>query len=115
MQYRDDTCVERLKRVETDKTENRAGFRGRYITKDGRYRASITFRKAHYTLGYYKTYDEAVRARLDAEEQLHKGYLDALEKYERSTKNDPDRANNDPFYYTVTRINGEFHIQTNGV
>ena len=112
MHYRDDTCVERLRRVVTDKTENKAGFRGLHMTKDGRYRAGITFRKEHYLLGYYKTYEEAVRARLDAEEQLHKGYLDALEKYKRSTETDPDREKNDPFYYTVSRVNGEFLVST---
>lgn len=114
MHYRDDTCVEQLRRSCSDSGVNSAGFRGLFLTKTGKYRASITFRKRHYTLGYYGSFDEAVRARLDAEQSLHAGYLKALEQYERYAKADPAWAEENPFYYNVTRKNGEFLIYTNG-
>lgn len=115
MHYQDDTCLERLKRVTTDQRENKAGFRGLFLTKSGKYRVMITFRKVHYTLGYYQTYEEAVRVRLDAEEHLHNGYLAACQRYEEHARADPQWAEENPFYYDVVRRNGDFQISTNGV
>lgn len=114
MHYQDDTCIEMLKRSQKNWAENKAGHRGLFITKDGRYRASITFRKVHYTLGYYKTFDEAVDARLSAERQLHAGYIEAFERYEAHAQADPQWAEGHPFYYDVSRDGGEFQISTNG-
>lgn len=114
MHYQDNTCVEMLKRACSTTDKNKAGFRGLYMTKSGKYRVMITFQKKHYTLGYYKTFDEAVRVRLRAEEELHAGYIDAFERYSEKAESDPAWAKNNPFFYNVTRSNGEFRVQTNG-
>lgn len=114
MHYQDGTCLEILERSQKNQAENKAGFRGLFLTKKGRYRASITFRKSHYTLGYFKTFAEAVQARLDAEETLHAGYIRANENYEKRAVNDPAWAEANPFYYHVTRHDGRFTVSTNG-
>ena len=114
MHYQDGTCLEMLERSQKNWAENKAGFRGLFRTKNGSYRAAITFRKAHYTLGYFKTFSEAVQARLDAEETLHAGYIQANENYEKHARRDPAWAAANPFYYHVTRQDGRFSVSTNG-
>lgn len=113
MHYGNDTCVERLVRAQKDYGENKAGFRGLFLTKKGFYRVSITFRKVHYTLGYYQNFDDAVKVRLNAEERLHKGYVEAYTRYEELAKADPKWAEENPFFYSVMRVNGDFQVQTN--
>lgn len=114
MHYQDDTCVEMLKRACSTTGQNKAGFRGLFQMNNGKYRASITFQGKHYNLGHYDSFDRAVRARLDAEEVLHKGYIEAFEKYEEKAKIDPDWAEKNPFFYQVARVNGGFQVYTNG-
>lgn len=110
----DDTCLERLKRVQTDSRENKAGFRGLFLTKDGKYRVMITFQKKRYNLGYFKTFAEAARVRLDAEEVLQVGYIRAFQQYAEKAEADPVWAESNPFYFNAARVNGEFKISTNG-
>lgn len=113
MHYQNDTCVEILERSCKDSNKNKAGFRGLFLTKSGTYRVMITFQKTIYNLGYYKTFAEAVRVRLEAEETLHKGYVNAFRKYQEKADSDPEWAENNPFYYQAERINGKFFIHTN--
>lgn len=114
MHYRDNTCVEMLERSQRNWADNRAGFRGLLLTKSGAYRVSITFRKTRYNLGSYKSYQDAVRARLDAEQRLHAGYIRAFHGYERHAAADPAWAERHPFFYDVRRVNGVFQVSTNG-
>ncbi len=114
MHYQDDTCLEVLKNSCADTGRNKSGFRGLYLMRGGKYRASITFQGKHYDLGHYASFDRAVRARLDAEEVLHKGYVRAFERYEARARSDPAWAAENPFYYRAARTNGEFQIETNG-
>lgn len=81
---------------------------------NGKYRAMITFQGKHYNLGHYDSFDRAVQARLDAEEVLHKGYINAYEKYGEKAANDPTWAEANPFYYEVSRNDRKFNIRTNG-
>ena len=114
MHYQDDTCVEVLRRFCKDTGRNKSGFRGLFLMNDGRYRASITFQGKHYNLGHYYSFDRAVQARLNAEKVLHMGYVQAFERYEEKAKADPDWAEKNPFFYQVTRVNGDFQVCTNG-
>lgn len=113
MHYQDNTCVEILERSCKDTDKNKAGFRGLFLTKSGKYRVMITFQKTVYNLGYYKTFKEAVQVRLDAEETLHQGYVNAFRKYQEKADSDPAWAENNPFYYQATRVDGKFFIHTN--
>ena len=109
MHYDNGTCVERLVRAQKNGDHNKAGFRGLFLTKDGRYRVTISFQKARYNLGYYRDYAEAVRVRLDAEQTLHQGYIDA---HERAAAADPAWAKENPFVYEVHRADGQFIIHS---
>ncbi len=116
MHYQNDTCAEVLRQAcaDTGERKSKAGFRGLYLLESGKYRVMITFQGKHYNLGHYSNFEDAVRARLDAEEIMHEGYLKALENYEGNAKACPAWAEANPFYYTVTRVNGSFIADTNG-
>lgn len=114
MHYGDDTCIERLVRAQKNEG-NKTGFRGLTLMRNGKYRASITFRKVHYSLGCYSDFDEAVQVRLDAEKTLHQGYIDAYGTYQRMAAADPAWAERNPFYYDVQRTDGRFTVLTNGM
>ena len=113
MHYSDNTCLERLIRAQREQGGNKAGFRGLFRMKDGRYRATIGFGKARYYLGSYRDFDEAVKARQTAEETLHQGYIDARGAYDRRAEADPAWAEENPFFFHVERRNGAFDVRTN--
>lgn len=113
LHYQDDTCLERLQRVQTDTRENKAGFRGLFLTKNNKYRVMISFQGIHYNLGYYNSFAEAVKVRLDAENDLQVGYVETYKQYEKKAQADPAWAEANPFYYYVTRENGKFSVHTN--
>lgn len=73
------TCAERIASRKTF-SNNTTGHRGVYRRKNGGWRASIGFQgKSHY-LGSFQTYEEAVNARLAAEERLYDTFLEKLER-----------------------------------
>ena len=113
LHYQDDTCLERLERVQNEGNRNKAGFRGLFLTKSGKYRASITFQKKHYTLGYFDDFDNAMQARLEAEDVLQAGYVKAFKDYEARAAADPRWARKNPFFFTVFRTDKRFEIRTN--
>lgn len=80
----DDTNVHLVKSVLSGKLpkNNTSGVRGVTFT-NGRYIATITFRKQHYYLGRYERIEEAALARKKAEEAL---YGEWLEHYEKDLK-----------------------------
>lgn len=76
----DGICLEILKKRK-HRSDNRSGFRGVYRTNTGRYRADIGFKGRRFYLGTYACYDEAVAARLDAEQKIHDGFLKAYREW----------------------------------
>lgn len=97
MHYHDNACMERLKRVQTDTRENKAGFRSLYYAKGRKYCAAISFQGKHYTLRYYPTFDAAVKVPLEAEETLQVGYREAFQRYEDRAKNNFAWGQENPF------------------
>ena len=83
LHYVDGTCVELLNR-DKPKTNNTSGCTGVIATKDGRWIARIQFKKKRYALGTYDKYEEAVKARKRAEEELFEPFL--LEYYNTQPK-----------------------------
>ena len=110
----ENTCVEGLKGAQKNFKNNTTGFRGLWQTKSGSYRVTINFQKKQYLIGTFKTFDEAVDARLEAEESLHAGFVEAYGRWQEKAGSSPEWAETNPFYYRVTRSNGRFYIETNG-
>lgn len=73
--YIDGTCVEMLA-AKTIRKNNTSGVPGvDWWTSKGRWRASICFKGKRYYLGSYARFEDAVRARKSAEENLHDQFL----------------------------------------
>ena len=63
----DGTCVEVLEKRKK-RRDNESGFRGVfYLKNSNRYRVDIGFKGKRYYVGLFEDYDEAVQARLEAE------------------------------------------------
>ncbi len=75
----DGTCVERIANQKTC-VNNTTGHRGVYKRKNDKWRASIGFQGKVYNLGTFSSYEDAVKARLDAENRM---YVPFLERYYR--------------------------------
>lgn len=107
----DGTCLEWLEKRKYRK-DNTSGFRGVHQMKNGRYRVYIGFKKRRYNLGTYSGYNEAVAARLVAEEAVHQGFLDAYHTWENRAEEDPDWASLHPLIFDVEKMEDGLVIRT---
>lgn len=74
--YIDGTCVEMLA-AKTVRSNNTSGVPGvDWLTAKGRWRASICFKGKRYYLGSYSVFADAVKARKQAEAELHDKFVD---------------------------------------
>lgn len=67
----DGTCVERIAH-QRETSANTSGHRGVTLRKNGTWRACMDFRGKRYDLGTYRSFDEAVAARLEGEKMYQK-------------------------------------------
>ncbi len=109
----DGTCVEWL-RSRKSRSDNTSGFRGVNQRKNGKFVATIGFKGKRYYIGIFKTYEEAVNARLEIEEEIHGGFLDAYAMWTKAAQEDTEWADANPFYFDIKKVNGHFVIDTNG-
>lgn len=80
LNYVDGTCVEML-RAKTVRRNNTSGVPGVDWRNDkGTWRATICFKGKRHYLGDYRIFEEAVRARKRAEEQLHDSFIQEFEE-----------------------------------
>lgn len=71
----DGTCVEML-RSKTVRSNSKSGVTGvDWVPRDRVWRATIVFKGKHYSLGVYRKFEDAVKARKRAEEDLHDNFL----------------------------------------
>lgn len=75
----DGTCIERIASRKTF-SNNTSGHRGVYQRENKRWRASIGFRGKVYNLGTFERYEDAVQARLKAEQELYDPFLEQYEQ-----------------------------------
>lgn len=73
----EDTNVAYLKSNKLSKV-NKSGVRGVSQKKNGKWLAQITFKRKNYNLGTYENFEDAVKARKEAEEKFFKPII---EKY----------------------------------
>ena len=81
----DGTCVERIACRKTF-INNTTGHRGVYRKENNRWRACIGFQGKVYYLGSFENFEDAVKARLTAEENLYDTFL---EQYAEKKGNPP--------------------------
>ena len=108
----DGTCVEWIEKRKS-RCDNTSGFRGVYHTSKGNYRVSIGFQKQRYYVGTYPTFEQAVQARLKAEELIHNGFLKAYRLWSDQAKKEPLWAKKNPFRFQVEKKDGSFSVLTN--
>lgn len=70
----DGTCVERIA-SHVISSNNTSGHRGVYRRGNNRWRASIGFRGKLYNLGSFEKFEDAVNARLKAEQEMYDPFL----------------------------------------
>lgn len=63
--------------IKSDKLSkaNTSGVKGVSKKKNGKWLAQITFKRKAYNLGTYEKKEDAIKARKEAEEKLHKNFL----------------------------------------
>lgn len=101
----DGTCLEWLEKRK-HRSDNTSGFRGVYLLKNGRYRATIGFKKQRFYIGTYMNFDEAVQARLEVEQLIHGGFVAAYYSW-------LELGTEIPFIFEVEKRNQKFWITTN--
>lgn len=107
----DGSCIEWLSFRKT-RCDNTSGFRGVSSTRSGKWKAIIGLQSKRYYLGTYETYEEAVSARLDAEEPLHTGFVNAYRQWSERAACDKGWGIVHSFFFHVERRNKEFVIHT---
>lgn len=105
----DGTCVEWLEKRKY-RSDNTSGFRGVYQMKNGSYRVSIGFKGERFHVGTFKSYREAVDARIEVERLLHDGFVKAYYIWKQKAELEPAWKENNPFVYNVTRNSGDFSV-----
>lgn len=108
----DGTCLEWLEKRK-HRCDNTSGFRGVYLKKNGRYYVSIGFKGKRFNLGTYKTYEEAVSARLEAEEQIHDRFVRAYYIWKEENQGKGMSEEEIPLIFEVEKVNGGFEVVTN--
>ena len=92
------TCVEFLEKRK-HRSDNKSGFRGVFLTDRNTYRVSITLQGKRYNLGTFSNFDDAVAARMEAEEKLYGKFLESYKEWEEHADQDPEWARTHPFEY----------------
>lgn len=73
LHFIDGTCIEFLQRKK--RSDNTSGYMGVYKLKSGKYIAGITFKRTRHHLGTYDTFEEAKKARQEAERRYHQSFI----------------------------------------
>ena len=105
----DGTCVEWLEKRK-HRRDNTSGFRGVYKLREGRYRVTIGFKRQRFQVGCFPTFEEAVQARLEAEELIHNGFVREYRRWEAHAGRDAEWGKTHPFVYEVRKEEGKFRV-----
>ena len=89
-----------------------SGFRGVYQLKNRKYRVDIGFKGKRFYIGCFEDYDDAVRARLEAEKMIHGGFLTAYHDWQEKEKKDPLWGKEHPLVFEVYKENGRLTVKS---
>ena len=91
--------------------DNMSGFRGVFQLKNSnRYRVDIGFKGKRYYVGLFDNYDEAVQARLAAENLIHNGFIQKWKEWNEKEKEDPEWGKEHPLVFDVKKEDGEIRV-----
>ena len=105
----DGTCVEWL-RDRKRRADNKTGCKGVFKKKNGKYAASIGFKKKVFHIGTYETLKQAVEARKEAEDRIYGSFLESYSNWKSMAEQDSEWEQRHPFRFEVEKRNGEFMI-----
>lgn len=105
----DGTCVEWLKDRKR-RTDNKTGCKGVFRKKNGKYVASIGFKKKVFHIGTYETLKQAVEARKEAEDRIFGSFLESYSNWKSMAEQDPAWAKEHPFRFEVEKRDGRLSI-----
>ena len=106
----DGTCVEVLEKRKK-RRDNESGFRGVfYLKNSNRYRVDIGFKGKRYYVGLFEDYDEAVQARLEAENLIHNSFINIWKEWNQKDQEDPQWGK-EPLVFNVRKVNGELQVE----
>ena len=92
--------------------DNMSGFRGVFQLKNcNRYRVDIGFKGKRYYVGLFDNYDEAVQARLAAENLIHNGFIQKWKEWNEKEKEDPEWGEKHPLVFDVRKEDGEIRVR----
>lgn len=107
----DGTCVEVLEKRKK-RSDNESGFRGVFRLKNSnRYRVDIGFKGKRYYVGLFDDYDEAVQARLKAENLIHNGFVKVWKEWNQKEQEDPEWGKEHPLVFNVSKVDGELQVE----
>lgn len=107
----DGTCVEVLEKRKK-RRDNESGFRGVfYLKNSNRYRVDIGFKGKRYYVGLFDDYDEAVQARLEAENLIHNSFINIWKEWNQKDQEDPQWGKKHPLVFNVRKVNGELQVE----
>ena len=107
----DGTCVEVLEKRKK-RRDNESGFRGVfYLKNSNRYRVDIGFKGKRYYVGLFEDYDEAVQARLEAENLIHNSFINIWKEWNQKDQEDPQWGKEYPLVFNVRKVNGELQVE----
>lgn len=106
----DGTCIELLEKRK-HRSDNTSGFRGVSRDKNGRFRVGIGFKGKRYYVGSYTSYEQAVTARLEAEQTIHEAFVTAYYRWEEQYGDLPEEQRS-PLIFDVKKKNGHFCVIT---
>lgn len=109
LHFIDGTCLEMLEKRKHRK-DNTSGFRGVSRMKNGRYRVYIGFKGKRYYIGYFSDYQDAVTARLQAEQYIHDGFVKDYALWQQRAGKEPEWAKENPFVFEVKKLSGRLEI-----
>lgn len=76
-----------------------------------KYRVDIGFKGKRYYVGLFDNYDEAVQARLAAENMIHNGFIQKWKEWKEMEQENPEWAKVHPFVFDVRKEDGEIKVQ----
>ena len=107
----DGTYVEVLEKRKK-RRDNESGFRGVfYLKNSNRYRVDIGFKGKRYYVGLFEDYDEAVQARLEAENLIHNSFINIWKEWNQKDQEDPQWGKKHPLVFNVRKVNGELQVE----